>query len=210
MIHRIFKVLQPEFRAFGLNIKIDGTLSIFFILLLAFWPQDILFFLIVYLSVLFHEIGHAVAGKHFKKNIALLTINCLGGAVLFSGVSLWSFKEKMIISASGPFASLLLGLGAFALKDFLPVHFELIFLMNAVVMCGFNMLPVVPLDGGRCWEALCDRWWPYRGKYVLYITGVVVSTLVLLGALYWKAWILAIFAFIGAVINFVAIPKRRK
>lgn len=110
---------------------------------------------VVFLSVLVHELGHAIVGRLY------------GGAPeihlqAFGGVTFPRFRERpgpgrqFILSLAGPVFGLLLGAAAFALLRTAPpapgspTDWTMRqFLQVSIVWAVFNLLPILPLDGGN-------------------------------------------------------------
>ena len=110
---------------------------------------------VVFVSVLVHELGHAVVGKAFggKPQIQLQA---------FGGVTFPQFRrspgplKQFILSVAGPVFGLLLGGLAFVLmRAFPPAPGSPTFwtmsqfIQASVVWAIFNLLPILPLDGGQ-------------------------------------------------------------
>jgi Zn-dependent protease len=126
--------------------------------------------LIVFVSVLVHELGHALASRLFgyRPSIALVW---MGGHTLPDdqpGPLPW--KRNLLITAAGPFFGLMLGLtsglGLLLFKGLSPaLDFFLVWFMVAnLFWAGLNMLPVLPLDGGHITATLATRLFgPRRG-----------------------------------------------
>ncbi|MCK8498435.1 site-2 protease family protein [Myxococcus fulvus] len=129
--------------------------------------------LIVFVSVLVHELGHALASRLFgyRPSIALVW---LGGHTLPTdtpGPLPW--KRDVVITVAGPLFGLMLGVvclvgylflsgGSPALDFFLRT-----FAGANFIWAIFNMLPVLPLDGGRLVNTLSTRiFGPRRGMVV--------------------------------------------
>ena len=126
--------------------------------------------LIVFVSVLIHELGHALASRLFgyRPSIALVWMG--GHTVPTDQPGPLPWKRNLLITAAGPFFGLMLGVAsgvAFAfLKgrspglDFFLFTFAIANLFWAVL----NMLPVLPLDGGQITATLATRvFGPRRG-----------------------------------------------
>jgi Zn-dependent protease/CBS domain-containing protein len=122
-------------------------------------------------SILAHEMGHSIVARRNGMEIDGITL------WLFGGVS--RFREKFRspgaefrIGIAGPLVSLLLG-AAFLGLSFIPslptpVDGTLFWLgyVNLFLLV-FNLLPALPLDGGRVfraalWKARCDFGWATR------------------------------------------------
>ncbi|NMO15953.1 peptidase M50 [Pyxidicoccus fallax] len=141
--------------------------------------------LIVFVSVLVHELGHALASRLFgyRPSIALVW---MGGHTLPNdqpGPLPW--KRNLLITAAGPFFGLMLGLvsglGLLLLKgrspglDFFLTWFTIANIFWAVL----NMLPVLPLDGGHITATLATRMFGPRRGFVL---SQVLALMVCVGA----------------------------
>ncbi len=98
--------------------------------------------------LLIHEFGHYVAMRLFKyRNLRMLFIPLFGAAVIGSNYNVPGWK-KVIVSLMGPVPGIFLGcvLGGVAL--FTKNDLLLTTAMMFVVINAFNLLPVLPLDGG--------------------------------------------------------------
>lgn len=108
--------------------------------------------LVVFGSVLLHELGHAMAGRSFGIPTRDITLYPFGGVARMDIGSLRPVPE-LVVAVAGPLVNLILaGLG-FGLAELgLPLALEL-----AVINLGlglFNLLPAYPMDGGRVLRAL--------------------------------------------------------
>ncbi|MFC4065413.1 site-2 protease family protein [Actinoplanes subglobosus] len=117
-------------------------------------------------SVLLHELGHALTARRFGIGVRRITLELLSG---------WTEMDRdapaprvdALVSLAGPAVSLLLGGVATAAAVVLPNHtlagqiaFQLA--LSNVLVAFFNVLPGLPLDGGRAlrallWAVLKDR-----------------------------------------------------
>lgn len=109
--------------------------------------------LLTFLSVLVHEMGHLVTAKHMgltPKEILLLPFG--GVARLEEDIGL-DPEQEMRVALAGPWTSLLMVGGAAVLRVFFPSQ-HLDYLLQAnTVLALFNLLPALPLDGGRVYRA---------------------------------------------------------
>ena len=109
------------------------------------------------LSVLLHELAHALVARRFQVGVRGITLELLGGFTELDGEAPAPGPEAAIALA-GPAVSLLLGGVAAVL---LPVTSresvigEFVFLVAAsnLIVGAFNLLPGLPLDGGRALRA---------------------------------------------------------
>jgi Zn-dependent protease/CBS domain-containing protein len=116
------------------------------------------FVILLYVSVLIHELSHSVVARGFKLPVRRILLYPLGG---FSEIEQEppTPSQEFLVSAAGPAMSALIagvGFGANYLLDLsgLPrVIVDRLILANVVVAI-FNMLPGLPLDGGRVLRAV--------------------------------------------------------
>ncbi|MER7007906.1 site-2 protease family protein [Dactylosporangium sp. NPDC000555] len=110
------------------------------------------------ISVLLHELGHAVTSRHSGIGVRGITLEMLGGYTEMEreaprpGVELY-------VSMAGPVVSLAIGLVAAAAAVVLPPGgvaetFAFQLALSNIVVALFNALPGLPLDGGRALQAL--------------------------------------------------------
>jgi Zn-dependent protease len=108
-------------------------------------------------SVLLHELGHAVVARRYGVGVRGITLELLGGFTEMDRDAPRPGPEAAIALA-GPAVSFALALTAAALIPITPrgtvigdLAFQLAF-SNAIV-AAFNVLPGLPLDGGRALRA---------------------------------------------------------
>src|SRR5262249_20643518 len=130
---------------------------------------------VVFVSILVHELGHAVAFRYFGSDADIVLYAFGGLAIPTMGISgRW---RRIIVSLAGPFAGFaLFGIiyGSNALLHWGDVMkgpvrntLELICLYDFLVFVNlywgiFNLLPVFPLDGGQVCRELCGMRWSTR------------------------------------------------
>ncbi|MDG4797430.1 site-2 protease family protein [Micromonospora sp. WMMD1082] len=143
-------------------------------------------------SVLAHELGHALTARHFGIGVRGITLELLGGYTEMDRDAP-SPRVDLLVSLAGPAVSAVLGVAAVAATLALPdrtVADQLAFLLAAsnVIVALFNILPGLPLDGGRAlraviWALTRDR---HRATEVAGQAGRVlaVGTALLVAALY--------------------------
>ncbi|GAA2594221.1 hypothetical protein GCM10010435_86520 [Winogradskya consettensis] len=117
-------------------------------------------------SVLLHELGHALTARRYGIGVRGITLELLGGWTEMDRDAP-SPRVEALISLAGPAVSLVLGAvatgAAFALPE-RTVAGEIAFQLAAsnVIVAIFNVLPGLPLDGGRAlravvWAVIKDR-----------------------------------------------------
>ncbi len=155
----------------------------------------ILFFLAAgFVSILVHELGHALIAVKFGARTEIV-LQAFGGYAAYSGVRM-TRGQSALITAGGPLLQMVLGaLCFFALVnvDGLPLNAKIF--LNKIVWVSFvwailNLLPVLPLDGGRLVEAALG---PERIKLTLMISLVTAVTIAALGLMWTDSILLPIF-----------------
>ena len=142
------------------------------------------FAVLLYASVLLHEVSHALVARGFGLPVRGITLHFLGGYTEIERESPTPGRD-LIISAAGPLVSL--AVGALALLVAVPVaepisEYLLLGLAVANLIVGvFNLLPALPLDGGHMlrsvvWRITGDE---HRGTVVAARAGQVLAGLVL-------------------------------
>ena len=162
-----------------------------------------LFLLAGLISILVHELGHALTGRAFGAR-SEITLQAFGGFAAFAGAR-FTRPQHFLVTAAGPAAQILLGLavyllipGLFALTS-AAGHFWQVLTYISLIRAVINLLPVLPLDGGQMVNALLG---PARLKLTLWITIVTAAAAALfiyqrtgsiifpvfLGLFVWQAW----------------------
>lgn len=125
---------------------------------------------------LLHELGHMAAIRLLGGRVRSLSGGGQGFALSVNGLS---YKGELLAALAGPVASLLLAL-LFGLAE----QWFFCFANGAYAL--LNLLPIMPLDGGRVLRAIlalhCS---PSRRQQVLEITGLAFL-LPLLGLSFWQ------------------------
>ncbi len=114
------------------------------------------FAVLLYGSVLLHELSHALAARLFDMPVLSINLHFLGGATEIEGEATTPWRE-FVIAVVGPLTSLLVGAVAFfAIDLFQPgvLRFAVASLAGANLIVGvLNLVPGLPLDGGRVLQA---------------------------------------------------------
>ena len=122
------------------------------------------FVLLLYASVLVHELSHSVVARGFGLPVRRILLYPLGGVSEIEREAPTPGRE-FAVAAAGPALSLALGAVGWALAQFVQYGIAGALvrqLMWANIIVGvFNLLPGLPLDGGRLLRAVI---WKLTGK----------------------------------------------
>ncbi len=202
-----------ELRLFDIA-DIPVRVSLWYGLLLLYWFQGnggdargtLLWVIIVTLSILVHELGHALVARYYGLRPSIL-LHGLGGLCNHDRAK--RDRDDVFIIAAGPGAGLLLGLVTWVVSLKAPLTWMLnpwfgpVVSMSLYVNIGWsvvNLLPIWPLDGGQLYRLLMLRLVkPARAEKVTHYTALVLlalalvfggvrGTSLLLMLVLWTAW----------------------
>ena len=166
---------------------------------------------VIVVSVLWHEMGHAVAFKAFGHDAEISLAGILG--LTFSSAARELTKGQMLVVASaGPGAGLLLAGLAQIVRDSMFAGYyrhplDLVVMIN-VVFSLFNLLPAYPLDGGRIVKSIMEMLSPAHGEKVANVVSLVVAGMALMYALHRGMELTALMLLGVAGINFTGLRTR--
>lgn len=174
------------------------------------WAASVLAALLFFASILGHELGHAITAQLCGIPVRSITLFALGGVSRIASEPR-NAREELLIAIAGPAVSVALAIG-FWMASFFAPHSSLwtsitayLVLVNGA-LAVFNMLPALPLDGGRCMRAIlwkmsgdpwrATRWSAWAGRFCglsLASLGVVTG---LFGGVMFAFWAVLIGLFI--------------
>lgn len=119
-----------------------------------------------------HELGHVAAALAFGGRADRLSLTAVGAELSFFYRTPLTYGQDSLVALAGPAANLLLGGLFFALGRYLPTVLSL-------GVGAFNLLPVLPLDGGRVlYGLLADKLDPdWADRFLTAVAGCLVGLL---------------------------------
>ncbi len=208
-----------RFSLFGIPIVVQpwfwATLALFGGAISARDPESILrvvlFILAGFLSILVHELGHALTAKSFGAwpNIVL---QAFGGYATYDGRGITRGKD-LLITAAGPAVQILLGLIFLGVLLFVPLPtppaqaFVEFVAVISIFWAVLNLVPVIPLDGGRLVAAMLGP-----GKQLLaHKISIVTAIAAGVGSMYYlNSFIFPIFMLLMAHQNWQAVQYLKR
>ncbi len=169
---------------------------------------EALFVILVFICVLLHELGHALVAKSCSVQTHDITLYPFGG--IASITSQPGPKAELVIAMAGPLVNVCI---AAALYPFITIPDlsasqkltisipERIFLTN-VTLAGFNLLPALPMDGGRVLRALLTICGANKPTAVAARVSQGLCILLAIAALWFEQpmlFIISLIVFIGAM-----------
>lgn len=122
------------------------------------WIAGFIMALLLFASVLLHELGHSLVAKSQGIAVNSITLFVFGGIASIDRESKTP-GQAFQVAIAGPAVSLILAIALFAFSYFLtlpaPAHAVVSNLWQInLVLALFNMIPGLPLDGGQVLKAL--------------------------------------------------------
>jgi len=185
-----------EFRLLGIPVRVIPWFWLIAAILgfetLKISPWHMLIWMgIVFVSILVHEFGHALTARAFGYP-PIVVLHGFGGLAMYHPDQDYRPWKSLVISLAGPGAGFILGgmifavfiglnLGQVALSDL--GNFAITQLLFVNIAWGLiNLLPVLPLDGGRVCEALCTMAGAREPTVISLYIGAAVGGLVAVAA----------------------------
>ncbi|MCE9672650.1 M50 family metallopeptidase [Myxococcus stipitatus] len=181
--------MRPHFHVAGFPVRVR---PLFFLTVLATgWSltrdvaQLALWTAVVFVSILAHELGHALAFRRYGSP-ARIELHGMGGTAHAEDGGRLTHRQLAWVSFAGPGAGFVLGGLVWAAARLAPpgvtdgrVGQVVDMLLLANVGWGlFNLLPFQPLDGGHLLASLVRAWRGYRHERLLHRVGIVTAALV--------------------------------
>jgi Zn-dependent protease/CBS domain-containing protein len=171
-----------------------------------YWTMGILGALGLFISVVLHELGHALVARRFGLEMKGITLFLFGGVAEMSGEPP-SAKAEFWVAVAGPAVSVAIGLACFGVGRLagagwpVPVQGVVAYLAFInLILVAFNVIPAFPLDGGRVLRSILWQWksdlrWATRISarigsgfgvlLILYGVSVVIASNNLLAGMWW-------------------------
>ncbi len=169
-------------RVLGFPVRVDPTAILLLVVFGLSAPTPVYGAMVVVtliLAVLLHELGHALV-VHRLGGHPEITLYGLGGLTSYRIHP--THAQQFLISVVGPGVNFLLAALAYLVLRVVPptlgqlLVFLDIFWWYNLILGVFNLLPIVPLDGGQAMRALLRRWIPRRADLVAAWISVLLAT----------------------------------
>ena len=176
-----------RFYLFGIPVRVHPMFWLISVIMVwnsTFVPfEKVLGILCVFVSILVHELGHALVARSYKFPTEIV-LHGMGGYATAPRCSTW---REVWLSFAGPLAGfitygltwgVIYGL-RYAGPEFLRNEALLYVLGIMLFINGYwslvNLIPCLPLDGGRIMQALVLRYFPRRGHERAFQISILAS-----------------------------------
>ena len=168
-------------KIFGINLRLHSTFLWFLFLLLSLELlsnlsiedkfirifYDILLFIIVFGSVLLHELGHSLMALHYNIKVREIILLPIGGVAEIPQI-IEEPRKEFIVAISGPMVNIFIIIGTFLMLPLLNliamkmsnqfIYYIYIYTIKInAIMFVFNLFPAFPLDGGRIYRSYLTK-----------------------------------------------------
>ena len=167
-------------------------------------PLGLLFVFVIFSSVVLHELGHALTARRYGIGTRDINLLPIGGVAMLERMPA-DPKQEIVIAVAGPAVSFLLAGAGFLIwtlssGTLIERPFQWFFFIN-VVLGTFNLVPALPMDGGRILRGALALW---RGRgfatRVAANVAKVIAVGFIVGGLFgnWSLALIGLFVYFGA------------
>jgi stage IV sporulation protein FB len=136
-----------------------------------------------------HELAHVLTAKAFHLPVPEIEFTPFGGVAHMEDISEATPFQQFLVTAAGPLMSWICCLvcaGLLQLNIVSLAQIEGFLRWNILLLC-FNLLPVLPLDGGRMLQALLTPWLGWQKAMRILSTAGICAGLLMNGLAIWGA-----------------------
>lgn len=157
-------------------------------------PFLLMWVLVCFISILVHEMGHALVARWLGCQVVEAALYLMGGVAVYLPGRNYTTGKSILIALSGPGAGFILwALMEYVLKEPIIRFTDLKLDPTVLPLMKYgirkwlflnlwwglvNLLPVLPLDGGHVCEGVCRSISPFRGDDYARQISIVVGGLV--------------------------------
>jgi Zn-dependent protease len=166
----------------------------------------LLWVVIIFVSVLIHELGHATMALVFKQNPKIELI-AMGGLTSYQGKKLKYYQQFLIVLNGPLFGILLFGLASLILWLNLFQNPTLVGTIKVIQVVNLfwsivNLLPVLPLDGGQLLRIALEAFFGVKGFKISLLLGFIIAAVIALVSFAIRYYLLGALFFLFAFQSF--------
>ncbi len=159
---------------------------------------------IIFLSVLIHEMGHALTAVLFKQT-ARIQLMAMGGLTTYEGPRL-SYGKQFLIVLNGPIFGFLLSAAGWGVEQVVHMPIALYvahgFFWINLFWSVLNLFPILPMDGGQLLRICLEAIWGVKGMRAALLIGMGLSGFLSLGCFALQQLLAGALFFLFAYQNF--------
>jgi Zn-dependent protease len=166
----------------------------------------LLWIIVIFLSIIVHEMGHALFFRLFGLNVHV-ELTLFGGVTYPKGGRL-SLPKEFITTLAGP----VFGFGLFILASLLLASHSvtdptMLYLLNItrlinLIWTVLNLVPVLPLDGGQLLRIVFEFFGGYEARQKAFVASMCIAFLAGLVFIFMQLYIISVLFFMFAFQNY--------
>lgn len=208
--------MLPLFELFGVRIAVTHGYLVFLAAITLFSWTNLPLALILFVSIMLHEAGHAIAAGRFGCRTRSIVMHAFGGVAAIEDLADLTPRQLLIVALAGPIVSFLLAGLALATHAFLPAGWvQLSSVLSFVgygnaVVGAFNLLPIYPMDGGQAVHAVATMalGQSTRASWVTLVVSSLTSIAVVAGFLAYGLLWSALIVLGASIVGFLMLYSR--
>ncbi|MGD8188827.1 M50 family metallopeptidase [Brevibacillus ginsengisoli] len=161
----------------------------------------------LFVIVLIHELGHVAVAREVGWKITEIQLLPFGGVASVEDEASAEPLDEIVVALAGPFMNMAMIFISFLFwwSGLWTTEWTAFFMKSNLLVAGFNLIPIWPLDGGRIVQALLTFVLPYRqASYLSLGSSCLFSALLFgVGLIDWQVNLMTIGAYL-AIVNIQA------
>ncbi len=151
------------------NMKLHVHPLFWFMMLGALLVGQFIQVITLFVIVLLHELGHVTAARWYGWRVRKIELLPFGGVAEIDEWGNTEPRTEIVVALAGPMVNaILIAIGwSFQKLGIWSSAWTAFFVYSNLVIGGFNLLPVWPLDGGRVLQTVFSLFLPYRQAMLL-------------------------------------------
>lgn len=156
--------------------KINIHITTYIIILLSFLSGYFEIVFLTILSITIHELGHFLTASLLKLKVSEIKIFMFGGVTILDENLTIDIKKELLTLIMGPLTQILFSILIFIIYKNGNINIRTwnLFLNINILLLSFNLLPVLPLDGGKLINNLLDTTFSYNISHKI---SIIISLL---------------------------------
>ena len=211
--------MEIQFRLFGIPVHVS---VVFLLIALVLGQQSgartpvlmAAWIVIMFVGILLHELGHALTARAYGQEPAI-AIHGFGGTTMWQPRGDVGPGKRALITLAGPIVGLVIGVPALVIASLLPEKstagqvMGFVYFVN-LVWAIFNLVPMLPLDGGRIMASVLELLFGKGSLRFAYILSIVVAALFGVLMLWIGAYITLVFCAYFIYLNVQGLGQLRR
>ncbi len=139
----------------------------------------------IFLVIFIHELAHVVTARMFGLEVVDIELYPFGGTIRIGTLLELNPTHEIIISLAGPLINIIISLIYIAIESRSTTTSYDYFISTNLFLACFNILPALPLDGGRAMRAiLAKEVGLKRATHIMTSGGIVLAMFLIASGIY--------------------------